>query len=43
MVIAIPTGIKVFNWIATMWGGSVHFTVPMQFAIGFLVLFVLGA
>lgn len=42
MLIAIPTGIKVFNWIATMWGGSVHFTVSMKFAIGFLVLFVLG-
>ena len=42
MVIAVPTGIKIFSWIATMWGGSMSFTVPMQWAIGFIFLFTLG-
>jgi cytochrome c oxidase subunit 1 len=42
MIIAVPTGIKVFSWIATMWGGSLHFHAPMMFAIGFLFLFTLG-
>jgi len=42
MVIAIPTGIKVFNWIATMWGGSIWMYTPMYFAAGFIVLFTLG-
>ncbi len=42
MVIAVPTGIKVFSWIATMWGGSLEFKTPMLFAIGFVVLFTLG-
>ncbi len=42
MVIAVPTGIKVFSWIATMWGGSLEFRTPMLFAIGFLFLFTLG-
>jgi cytochrome c oxidase subunit I len=42
MVIAIPTGIKMFNWLATMWGGRVVFTTPMYFAIGFLFLFTVG-
>ncbi|EEF59795.1 cytochrome c oxidase subunit I [Pedosphaera parvula] len=42
MLIAIPTGVKVFNWIATMWGGSLRFTTSMLFAIGFLVNFTLG-
>jgi cytochrome c oxidase subunit 1 len=41
-VIGIPTGIKVFNWIATMWGGHVRFAIPMLYAIAFLVTFVLG-
>ncbi len=42
MVIAVPTGIKIFSWIATMWGGSIRFTTPMYFAIGFIFLFTLG-
>ncbi len=36
MVISVPTGIKIFNWLATLWGGKIHFTVSMMFAIGFL-------
>ena len=39
MVIAVPTGIKIFSWIATMWGGSIHLKTPMVFAIGFIFLF----
>jgi cytochrome c oxidase subunit I len=42
MVIAVPTGIKIFSWIATMWGGSLTFETPMLFAIGFVFLFTLG-
>ncbi|WP_099826806.1 cytochrome c oxidase subunit I [Oceaniglobus indicus] len=42
MVIAVPTGIKIFSWIATMWGGSVEFKVPMLWAFGFLFLFTVG-
>jgi cytochrome c oxidase subunit 1 len=42
MVIAVPTGIKVFSWIATMWGGSIEFKTPMLFAIGFLFVFTVG-
>jgi cytochrome c oxidase subunit I len=42
MVIAVPTGIKIFSWIATMWGGSVEFKTPMLWAMGFLFLFTIG-
>ncbi|HMR30951.1 MAG TPA: cytochrome c oxidase subunit I [Geminicoccaceae bacterium] len=42
MVIAVPTGIKIFSWIATMWGGSLRFTVPMMWAVGFIFLFTVG-
>jgi cytochrome c oxidase subunit 1 len=42
MLIAVPTGVKVFNWIATMWQGSMTFETPMLFAIGFVALFTLG-
>jgi cytochrome c oxidase subunit 1 len=42
MFIAVPTGVKIFNWMGTMWGGSIKFTTPMLFAIGFVAMFVIG-
>jgi len=42
MIIAVPTGIKIFSWIATMWGGSLSFPTPMLWAIGFIIMFTVG-
>ena len=42
MIIAVPTGIKIFNWLATLWRGNLHFDTPMLFALGFLSVFVIG-
>jgi cytochrome o ubiquinol oxidase subunit 1 len=42
MIIAVPTGVKIFNWLFTMYGGRIHFATPMLWAVGFMVTFVLG-
>jgi cytochrome c oxidase subunit I len=42
MAIAVPTGIKIFNWLFTMWGGNIRFTTPMLYAVGFIPSFVMG-
>ncbi len=42
MVIAVPTGVKIFNWIATLWGGSIRFTAATLFAVGFILMFTIG-
>jgi cytochrome c oxidase subunit 1 len=42
MFIAVPTGIKIFNWVFTMWGGKIRFTTPMLFAVGFVSMFTIG-
>ena len=42
MIIAVPTGIKIFSWIATLYGGSLRFTTPLIFTIGFIALFTIG-
>lgn len=42
MIIAVPTAIKIFNWIATLWGGSINLKTPLYFAVGFIALFIVG-
>lgn len=42
MIIAVPTGIKIFSWLATCYGGSVRFTTPLIFSLGFIALFTIG-
>ena len=42
MFIAVPTGVKIFNWLGTMWGGSLRFKTPMLFSLGFIAMFIIG-
>ena len=42
MLIAVPTGVKIFNWLGTLWKGSIELTTPMLYALGFVVLFIIG-
>jgi len=42
MLIAVPTGVKIFNWIATLWGGQIRFTSALLFAVGFIAMFIIG-
>ena len=42
MIVGVPTGIKIFNWLATMWGGKIRFTVPMLFCVAFLFQFLIA-
>src|SRR5256884_9035991 len=42
MLIAIPTGVKIFNWIGTLWGGQLRFTTALLFAVGFIAMFIIG-
>ena len=42
MLIAVPTGVKIFNWLGTIWGGSIQYRVPMYFALGFIAMFIIG-
>jgi heme/copper-type cytochrome/quinol oxidase subunit 1 len=42
MVIAVPTGIKIFSWLATLYGGSLRYNTPLLFVIGFIALFTIG-
>ena len=42
MLIAIPTGVKIFNWLGTVWGGSLRLKTPMLFALGFIAMFTIG-
>jgi cytochrome c oxidase subunit I len=42
MIIAVPTGIKIFNWLGTLWGGSLRFRTPLYFAVGFIGMFTIG-
>jgi cytochrome c oxidase subunit 1 len=42
MFIAVPTGVKIFNWMGTLWGGAIRFTTPLLFAVGFVAMFIIG-